>query len=93
MAGMAHWVYEFAGCPGRGDFQEITGEAEPGEVVFRDRAGGFGVVDGFVLESVDDVMLGARYRWVAGGQPCTVAPAVLHASRGFPPPRNEAGGR
>ncbi|MEU6324936.1 hypothetical protein [Streptomyces sp. NPDC047009] len=82
---MTHWVYAFAGCPDTGDFQESAGEEEPGEIVFRDRAGGFGVMDGFVRESVDDLMLVAHYRWVASGDAFAVAPAVLRAVSELPP--------
>ncbi|MEU6654906.1 hypothetical protein ABZ904_37210 [Streptomyces sp. NPDC046900] len=90
---MTHWVYAFAGCPDTGDFQESAGEEEPGEVVFRDRAGGFGVIDGFVRESVDGPMLVARYRWVASGDALAVAPAVLRAASELPPWASEAGGQ
>lgn len=42
--------------------------------------GGLGIVDGFVREYVDDLMLAARFRWVASGDPSMVALAVLEAS-------------
>jgi hypothetical protein len=64
---MGHWVYEFSGCPDTGSFQQIADELEPGEVVVRERVGGLAIVDGFVRESIDDVMMVARFRWVAGG--------------------------
>ncbi|GED90704.1 hypothetical protein [Streptomyces sp. 6-11-2] len=81
---MSHWVYAFSGCPDTKDFQQIADDQEPGAVVLRERAGGLGTVDGFVRESVDDLMMVARFRWVASGDPSTVAPAVLQAS-GLPP--------
>ncbi|GAB2463548.1 hypothetical protein [Streptomyces incanus] len=77
---MGHWVYEFSGCPDSGDFQQIADDEELGEVVLRERPGGLGIVDGFVRESVDDMMMVARFRWVTSGDPSTVAPAVLQAS-------------
>lgn len=81
---MDHWVYEFSGCPDSGDYQQIADEDEPGDVVLRERLGGLGIVDGFVRESVDNLMMVARLRWVAGGDPSAVGPAVLQAS-GCPP--------
>ncbi|GAA3048547.1 hypothetical protein [Streptomyces glomeratus] len=89
---MSHWVYEFLGCPDTGDYQQIMDEAEPGDVVFRERPDGLGILDGFVRESVDDVMMVARFRWVASGDPSTVAPAVTEAAVGLPPSAGEAGG-
>jgi hypothetical protein len=77
---MGHWVYEFSGCPDIGDYQQIAVEDEPGDVVLRERPGGLGVVDGFVRESVDELMLVARFQWVAKGDPPTVASALLQAS-------------
>ncbi|MEV8562011.1 hypothetical protein AB0478_37305 [Streptomyces sp. NPDC051917] len=77
---MGHWVYEFSGCPDSWDYQQIADDQEPGDVVLRERPGGLGVVDGFVWESVDDMMMVARFRWVASGDPSVVAPAVLQAS-------------
>ncbi|MEU6010149.1 hypothetical protein [Streptomyces sp. NPDC047453] len=77
---MSHWVYVFSGCPATGDYQQIADDQEPGDVVFRDRPGGLGIMDGFVRESVDDMMMVARFRWVASGDPSAVAPAVLQAS-------------
>lgn len=77
---MGHWVYEFSGCPDSKDYQQITDDEEPGDVVLRERPGGLGIVDGFVRESVDDMMMVARFRWVASGAPSAVAPAVLRAA-------------
>jgi hypothetical protein len=89
---MGHWVYEFVGCPDIGNYQQVADEEEPGEVVFRERPGGLGIVDGFVRESVDELMMAARFRWVAGGHPSTVAPAVLEEAQGqLPPSAGEAG--
>ncbi|MEV8562725.1 hypothetical protein AB0478_41095 [Streptomyces sp. NPDC051917] len=81
---MGHWVYTFSGCPGIGNYQQIANEGEPGDVVGRARPGGLGVVDGFVLESVDDLMMVAHFRWVATGDSSTVMPTVLEAL-GLPP--------
>ncbi|MFJ4806781.1 hypothetical protein [Streptomyces murinus] len=81
---MGHWVYEFSGCPDSGDFRQIADDEEPGDVVLRERPGGLGIVDGFVRERVDDVMMVARFWWVASGDASVVAPAVLQAS-GSPP--------
>ncbi|MFB7324721.1 hypothetical protein [Streptomyces sp. NPDC056190] len=78
---MGHWVYAFSGCPATGDFRQIADDEEPGNVVLGERPGGLGIVDGFVRESVDDMMMVARFRWVASGDPSAVAPAVLLASR------------
>jgi hypothetical protein len=58
----------------------IAGEAEPGKVVVFARAERPVIVDGFVRESVDDLMLVARFRWVAGGDPSTVMPELLRAA-------------
>ncbi|MBL3671565.1 hypothetical protein JL475_37990 [Streptomyces sp. M2CJ-2] len=77
---MGRWVYEFTGCPDSGDCQQIADDDEPGDVVLRERPSGLGIVDGYVRESVDDLMRVARFRWVAGGDPATVAPAVLQVS-------------
>ncbi|MGV9566027.1 hypothetical protein [Streptomyces sp. NPDC003480] len=84
-------MYEFAGCPNAGDHQQIADEDEPGEVVFRERPGG--IVDGFLRESVDELMMVARFRWVVtGGDASTVAPMVLEAAREqLPPAADEAG--
>ncbi|MEU6511495.1 hypothetical protein [Streptomyces sp. NPDC046942] len=76
---MVHWVYAFTGCPGTGDYQLITNQEEPGDVVFRDRPGGLGIVDAFVREHVDHIMMVVRYRWVADEAPSTVTPAVQEA--------------
>ncbi|MGW2697771.1 hypothetical protein [Streptomyces sp. NPDC001296] len=89
---MGHWVYEFVGCPDTGNFQQIADEEEPGEVIFRERPGGLGIVDGFVWESVDELMMVARFRWVVGGHPSMVAPMVLEAAgEQLPPAAGEAG--
>ncbi|MET8538753.1 hypothetical protein ACFRCW_43805 [Streptomyces sp. NPDC056653] len=77
---MGHWVYEFSGCPDSGDYQQIADDEEPGNVVLRERPGGLAIVDGFVRESVDDMMMVTRFRWVACGDPPAVASAVLQAS-------------
>jgi hypothetical protein len=62
---MSHWVDELSGCPGAGGFRQLADEAEPGRVLFRHRSGGSGIVDGFVREGVDELMMVARFR---GGQ-------------------------
>ncbi|WP_316782075.1 hypothetical protein [Streptomyces sasae] len=77
---MGHWVYEFSGFPDSGDYQQIADDEELGEVVLRERPGGLGIVDEFVRESVDDMMMVARFRWVASGDPSAVGPAVLRAA-------------
>ncbi|MFE7394459.1 hypothetical protein [Streptomyces sp. NPDC057582] len=77
---MGHRVYEFSGCPDSADYQQIADDAEPGDVVLRERPDGLGIVDGFVRESVDDMMMVARFRWVASVDPSAVAPAVLQTS-------------
>ncbi|MET8631559.1 hypothetical protein [Streptomyces sp. NPDC004680] len=76
---MGHWVYMFSGCPDRGCCQQISNEVEPGEVMVLDRAGSTGIVDGFVRDSVDDVMLVTHYRWVASGHPSVVMPEIMRA--------------
>jgi hypothetical protein len=77
---MGHWVYEFSGCPDTGDYRQTAIDDEPGHVVLRARPGGLGVVDGFVRESVDELMLVARLRWVASGDSPAAASALLQAS-------------
>ncbi|WP_327241277.1 hypothetical protein [Streptomyces sp. NBC_01320] len=77
---MGHWVYEFSGYPDSADYQQIMDDAEPGDVVLRERPDGLGIVDGSVRENVDDMMMMARFRWVASGDPSAVAPAALQAS-------------
>src|SRR5262245_33452706 len=76
---MGHWVYEFSGYPDMGCYQQIANEMEPGEVVVCERVGCPGIVDGFVRESIDDVMMVVHFRWVASGDPSTVMPEVLRA--------------
>ncbi|MEU9398047.1 hypothetical protein AB0D86_49795 [Streptomyces sp. NPDC048324] len=78
---MGHWVYEFSGCPDAVDHQQIAVEDEPGDVVLREHPGSQSAVDGFVRESVDELMMVARFRWVASGDPPAVASAMLQASR------------
>jgi hypothetical protein len=90
MADMSHWVYEFSGCPASGDYQQIADDQVPGDVVLRERPDGLGVLDGFVRESVDDMMMVARFRWVASGDRSMVAPAVLQASCFVPLARQDA---
>ncbi|MFB7224501.1 hypothetical protein [Streptomyces sp. NPDC056227] len=93
---MGHWVYEFSGCPDSADYQQIADDAEPGDVVLRERLGGLGIVDGFVRESIDDMMMVARFRWVSSVDPSAVAPAVLQASglpRLYGVPGSEGRGR
>ncbi|GAA3478178.1 hypothetical protein [Streptomyces yanii] len=87
---MGHWVYEFSGCPDSADCQRIADDAEPGDVVLRKRPDGLGIVDGFARESVDDIMMVARFRWVASGDPPAVAPAVLQTSGPLPLARRDA---
>ncbi|MFI6359523.1 hypothetical protein ACIBJF_44690 [Streptomyces sp. NPDC050743] len=84
---MGHWVYVFSGCPDSGDYQQIADDEEPDHVVLRERLGGPCIVDGFVRESIDDLMMVARFRWVASGDPSVVAATVLHAS-GLAPTRD-----
>jgi hypothetical protein len=76
---MSHWIYELSGSPEAGSHRRIAGEAEPGKVVVFERAGAV-IVDGFVRESVDELMLVARFRWVASGDPATVLPELLRAA-------------
>jgi hypothetical protein len=82
---MGHWVYEFSGCPDTGDYQQTAAEDEPGDVVVHVRPGGLAIVDGFVRDRVDDMMMVARFRWVASGDPPTVVSALLRAYEGLPP--------
>ncbi|MEV5846478.1 hypothetical protein AB0M32_31370 [Streptomyces sp. NPDC051985] len=77
---MSHWIYELSGFPEVGDHQRIAGEAEPGKVVVFERADGQVIVDGFVRESIDDLMMVARFRWVASGDFSTVMPELLRAA-------------
>lgn len=88
---MGHWVYEFSGCPDTGRFQQIADAVEPGEVMVRERAGGLSIVDGFVRESVDNVMMVAHFRWVTSGNPSTVTPELLRASGLSPSPDERPG--
>ncbi|MER5913852.1 hypothetical protein ABT124_26065 [Streptomyces sp. NPDC001982] len=81
---MSHWVYVFSGCPDTGTYQQLANEGELGTVAVRERSGGLGIVDGFVRENVDELMMVARFRWVASGEPSTVMPALMEAS-GLPP--------
>ncbi|MGW2939374.1 hypothetical protein ACWDA7_48530 [Streptomyces sp. NPDC001156] len=83
---MGHWVYTFSGCPDTGCYQQIANEVEPGEVMVLERVGSPGVVDGFVRESVDDVMMVTHFRWVASGDPSTVTPELLRACGLSPSP-------
>lgn len=83
---MGHWVYEFSGCPETGCSQQIAEEVEPGEVEVRERVGVPAMVDGFVRESVDDLMMVARFRWVASGDPSAVTPESVRASALSPTP-------
>jgi hypothetical protein len=96
---VGHWVYEFSGCPDTGCYQQIADEVEPDEVMVRERVGGLGIVDGFVRESVDDVMMVAHFRrvasgdpsWVASGDPSAVMPELLRASELSPSPDGRPG--
>ncbi|KUL47527.1 MULTISPECIES: hypothetical protein [Streptomyces] len=81
---MGHWVYAFSGCPELDDQQHVGHEAEPGAAIVRKRPGDPGIVDGYVREGLDEVMMVARYRWVASGDPASVTPAVWRAA-GAPP--------
>ncbi|MGW0994305.1 hypothetical protein [Streptomyces sp. NPDC002520] len=76
---MGHWVYEFSGCPDRGRYQQFA-QVEPREFVVCERVGGPVMVDGFVRESVDDLMMVARFRWVASGDTSAVMPELLRAT-------------
>ncbi|MEU6011684.1 hypothetical protein [Streptomyces sp. NPDC047453] len=86
---MSYWVYAFSGCPDTGNHQQITNEGKPGHVVVRERPGGLDIVDGFVRESVDELMMVARFRWVASGAPSIVMPALREAA-GLPPTPDRA---
>ncbi|MEU5636327.1 hypothetical protein ACIA8I_22470 [Streptomyces rishiriensis] len=72
---MGHWVHRFSGRPGLEDQVRIGQEDAPEPVVLRERPGELGVVDGYVRELLDEEMLVARLRWVAGGDPERVAAA------------------
>ncbi|MEV5085674.1 hypothetical protein AB0K74_45585 [Streptomyces sp. NPDC056159] len=86
---MSHWVYAFSGCPDTGNYQQIASESEPVDAVVRERPGGMGVIDAFLRESVDELMMVARFRWVASGAPSTVMPALREAA-GLPPTPDRA---
>ncbi|MFK0160564.1 hypothetical protein ACIQVL_30570 [Streptomyces sp. NPDC090499] len=77
---MSHWIYELSGCPEAGCRHRIAGEAEPGKVVVFERVDRPVIVDGFVRESLDDLMMVARFRWVASGDLSTVMPELLRAA-------------
>ena len=77
---MSHWIYELSGSPEAGSHQRIAGEAEPCKVVVFARVDRPVIVDGFVRESVDDLMMVARFRWVASGDPSIVMPELLRAA-------------
>ncbi|MFJ9710728.1 hypothetical protein [Streptomyces sp. NPDC101234] len=77
---MSHWIYELLGCPEAGSHQQFAGETEPGRVLVFERVERPVIVDGFVRESVDDLMMVARFRWVASGDPSTVMPELLRAA-------------
>ncbi|WP_413100184.1 hypothetical protein [Streptomyces sp. Inha503] len=81
---MGHWVYEFSGCPELEDQQHLGQEAIPGHGILRPRPESPGVVDGYVRYGLDEVMMVARFRWVARGDPSSVMPAVMRAA-GAPP--------
>ncbi|MFD0134776.1 hypothetical protein ACFVIL_12510 [Streptomyces sp. NPDC127159] len=88
---MSHWVYMFSGCPDIGSYQQITNEVEPGEVMVLERAARPGIVDGFVRDSVDDVMMVTHYRWVASGAPSTVMPEIRRTLGLSWPPESTVG--
>ncbi|MGW4911871.1 hypothetical protein [Streptomyces sp. NPDC004270] len=83
---MGHWVYEFLGRPGMRPYRQVADEVEPAEVVVCEGLGGQAVVDGFVRESVDVLMMVARFQWVVSGDLSTVTPELLRASGLSPSP-------
>ncbi|MDG4858127.1 hypothetical protein P8605_08170 [Streptomyces sp. T-3] len=76
---MSHWVYDFAGCSGRGGHRHTGQRQPPADGVLRQRPGLVGLVDGYVLERIDVEVRTGYYLWVASGAPSEVATAVLHA--------------
>jgi hypothetical protein len=36
-------MYEFSGCPGSEDYQQIADDEKPGDVVLQERPGGLGI--------------------------------------------------
>lgn len=86
---MGHWVLVYCGCPDGGDFQEVSRCEEPALVWVRERRGSPGVAEGFVRESLDDLMLVARYRWVTSGEPAAVVAQVLQECGLWPLPVSE----
>ncbi|WP_413812514.1 hypothetical protein [Streptomyces sp. OE57] len=77
-------MYRSSGCPELEDQQHLGQETVPGHAILRERPGGLGVVDGYVREDLDEVMMVARFRWVASGDPASVTTAVMLAAGASP---------
>lgn len=73
------WVYRFHGCPGLDDFEEICAVEEPVWGVIRERGDTCGVLDGYILESLDPETCVACFAWAKTGTPETVMGFLLEA--------------
>ncbi|MFD4400789.1 hypothetical protein [Kitasatospora sp. NPDC058478] len=74
----AQWVYQFRDCPDADDVEALAEEeSRPRQILVRDRSGAGGLVDGYVLQSIDAQERTAVYIWTQTGAPDAVAAYLL----------------
>ncbi|WP_329493031.1 hypothetical protein [Kitasatospora herbaricolor] len=69
------WVHQFRNCPDTDDVQALVPVEEldrPRQSLAREREGAGGLVDGYILQSLDGRSRTAVYTWVQAGDPGTV---------------------
>ncbi|WP_371476704.1 hypothetical protein [Kitasatospora sp. NBC_00315] len=74
------WVHQFRDCPDAEDIEVLVTVAaldRPRQILAREREGAGGVVDGYVLQSIDGRSRTAVYTWVQAGDPDSVTEYLL----------------
>ncbi|MCX5215917.1 hypothetical protein OG689_43020 [Kitasatospora sp. NBC_00240] len=72
------WVHQLRDCPDAEDVEVLAEEeGRPRQILARERPGAGGLVDGYVLQTVDVQLRTAVYTWVQAGEAGQVTEYLL----------------